>query len=160
MMSRNWSKSSLMEELEKQVGRLSTATLVQEVGEWEGDVEEDDGYVCALDLIFEDESEEEEAKEREIPVRRGGAPLLSAPILLDSKASAPVAPLGVSRLPRPKPSVNNLRQQVEPSPVSALPVPAVPRGFVSKLAQPSSVADKFVASRGSGRGTKSKAGWV
>lgn len=138
-LSRNWSKSTLMEELEKEVGRLSRDFGNDEevVEAWRAggqDGGEEEEYVCALDLIFEEDQESEHEEEVEVPVRRGGGPLL-APLGYSTPSSS-------SRLPRPKPSSGNLRQVPPP------PVPSVPSGFVSRLAQPSSVANKW------------RAGWV
>ncbi|GAA5958500.1 hypothetical protein JCM3765_007897 [Sporobolomyces pararoseus] len=163
-MSRNWSKSSLMDELEKEVGRLSRDFDTEQPSYTEVEEEE---YVCALDLIWEDseasssEAEEGEGEEnvklssREIPVRRGGGPLLAAPPL-----GAPITTSSFSsRLPRLKPSNGNLKAAAPPLPP---PVPTLPRGFVSKLARPVSVANKYTAV-GIGRGTASlraRAGWV
>ncbi|GAA5985352.1 hypothetical protein JCM5350_005154 [Sporobolomyces pararoseus] len=166
-MSRNWSKSSLMEELEKElVGRLSRDFESEQRGSYSEQGEEEE-YVCALDLIWEDsetslssssssEGEEEEAEEvtKEIPVRRGGGPLLVPP--------PSTTCIGISRLPRLKPSSGNLNATSTSLPLVPPPVPNLPKGFVSKLAQPVSVANKFTRV-GVGRGTttsRARAGWV
>ncbi|GAA5923238.1 uncharacterized protein JCM15063_003580 [Sporobolomyces koalae] len=150
-LSRNWSKSTLMEELEKEVGRLSR-DFERDGGdrlEWseprhEGGAGDEDEYVCALDLIFENSCEEDEVEhEVEVPVRRGGGPLL-----------APLGGTAVSRLPRPKPSSGSLRPSNPVVKTGPPPVPSLPSGFVSKLVQPSSVSSKFRFP------VQSRAGWV
>lgn len=153
-LSRNWSKSTLMEELEKEVGRLSRDfdAVDRDYTEYdEGGEQEGENYVCALDLIFEDSTDEEEEEEAEVevPVRRGGAPLRP----LQASQST-----GVSRLPRLKPSTSttSLRQPVAMR-GDTPPVPSVPSGFVSRMVKPGSVVKKF---EGVGVGRGARAGWV
>lgn len=133
-MSRNWSKSSLMDELEKQVGRISVDYSCSHLPEGEGE-EEGEEYVCALDLIWEsDEEEIEEEKEKEVAVRRGGGPL---------KVNLAIE----SRLPRLKPSVS-VGDNLGSSTGTGKVMSASGNGFVSRMVKPQSVVKNL------------KAGWV
>ncbi|GAA6063756.1 hypothetical protein JCM10212_002708 [Sporobolomyces blumeae] len=176
-LSRNWSKSTLMEELEREVGRISrdfdaefasAAMPSKGSGEWDqgvargsDGVDSEDGYVCALDLIFEDsESSSSEAdsssrapspcssrggssrpKPREVPVRRGGLPL---PVPLAASAKPSMIPL-----PRAKPSIAALRA----APASSIPVPSRRLESGSKAAHAGSGpgVKRFVPRGGTGK---------
>ncbi|GAA5918780.1 hypothetical protein JCM1841_002731 [Sporobolomyces salmonicolor] len=154
-LSRNWSKSSLLEELEREVGRLS-----RDLGatSWSPPREEDEGweeeycspddpsYVCALEMVIDDSDFEDAQEEQDGPVQCS-AP--AKPPTPPPPAPAP-GPAPASRLPRPKPSLGNLRVAALPRATTAAtpPVPTVPTAFVSRLAKPTAVATKFPTSTG------------
>ncbi|GAA5889966.1 hypothetical protein JCM5296_003664 [Sporobolomyces johnsonii] len=177
-LSRNWSKSSLMEELEREVGRLSRDLAATS---WSPPREEDEGweeeyyspddpsYVCALEMVIDDSDFEDANEEQDVPVRRS-AP--ARPPTPPPPIPAP-APAPASRLPRPKPSLGNLRVASPPRATTAAapPVPSVPTAFVSRLVKPTAVSSKFSPStrpsgavkstRGGGRVVSSgRSGWL
>ncbi|GAA6004299.1 hypothetical protein JCM10207_000657 [Rhodosporidiobolus poonsookiae] len=116
---RRWSKSTLMDELEREFAELSedlqrqpsgstVSAIVEEPEDvWQDD--DDEGYVCALDLLLDSESDKEE-----------NAPSASP---LPPPRPPPIAPLSTpSRLPRLKAFYISSR---ESSPTSAdFPPPA------------------------------------
>ncbi|GAA5972322.1 hypothetical protein JCM11641_002408 [Rhodosporidiobolus odoratus] len=166
---KRWSKSTLMDELEREFADLSyelqrtpsahSTRYFPAEADAEGEWEDDGDYVCALDILLESDEEDVTVDER---------PASPAP----PPPTAPLAP--VSRLPRFKSSLSlrDTALSTTNTAVTPPPVPALPSGpsMLPRLAKSRPVAAPPVkaapavkstrpAGGVGGRGVPMRAGW-